>query len=329
MSSRPAIGSPLPKAPSPLNERPRSDRPFTRSQLLDVIHAASVAIEKAGYGYYLFGSAAVYFNIDSEHRMPGDIDLVVFAPSERLQRRRIDAERVKVDIQRWDSRFYRVKAKWPDANYTPFWFSFSEPPDLLRSIKVDIVPEDSETLKLPRVPAQKLDHLYLDEVAIDAVPLFTLFLLKIKGWHDRRHSRELWVRKKLVNDVIDIKALLAQVLRAHETVRSQNQKWLPPWFVEQSQEYAKEFLVANPEISQYAKNVKSWFTIGLIKRSDREEIRQKAGVDMEFVRDVQEMLQERYANRADAKPALDALERSLTRTKYCYKCGRSVTSPPG
>ncbi|KAK1224016.1 hypothetical protein PQX77_013077 [Marasmius sp. AFHP31] len=108
----------------PYNECPSTDIPFPYRQICEVVFAASSAAEKAGYGCYLFGSAAVYLLCPGA-RAPGDIDLAVY-PLARTPtgqpRPLIDAERAKIEIQRHDPLFYRVKAKEPGARYETLTF---------------------------------------------------------------------------------------------------------------------------------------------------------------------------------------------------------------
>ncbi|KAK1215246.1 hypothetical protein PQX77_022145 [Marasmius sp. AFHP31] len=181
----------------PFQDRPRSEQPYSPSELFQVVCAASTAIRQAGYGCYLFGSAAVYFTCPN-HRRPGDIDLVVFPLAGQPI---YDAEKVKMEIQIRDPRFYRVTARTPGAPYTQFWFSFSndpQHPNFTHSIKVDIVPADGEGFKVPRIPMKALivkpDHrsreipIMSSEGTFSIVPPFALLLMKLRGWYYNRTS---------------------------------------------------------------------------------------------------------------------------------------------
>ncbi|KAL0062612.1 hypothetical protein AAF712_010546 [Marasmius tenuissimus] len=238
---------PSPQLPRNITSVPvRTYHSLNYRQIWEVISAASSAAEKAGYGCYLFGSAAIHLLCPGA-RAPGDIDLVVY-PLARTPTGRptptLDAERVKVEIQRHDPRFYRVKAKDPSAKYAPFWFSYeSDYPDCTQSIKVDIIPVDSEDLKIPTVPLNRLirgTHTIngAETLTLHVMPFFALLLMKLNGWHDNHISPKPWLRRKTATDIIDVKALLNIVAKKNETLTAPRHQWFPAWFVARGRGHA-------------------------------------------------------------------------------------------
>ncbi|KAK1224014.1 hypothetical protein PQX77_013075 [Marasmius sp. AFHP31] len=303
----------------PFNERPRLDTPFTYAEIFDVVSAASIAAQKAGYGCYLFGSAAVYFTCPN-HRTPEDIDLAIFRLSAtgRPTRAVIDAEQVKVDIQRQDPHFYRVVAEEPGATHTAFWFSFSNDPQgpaFTMSIRIDVVPAGSDDLKLPLVPWSKLMWTFQPPTRYRGffiMPPLALLLTKLQSWHNNNISHESTRQGKTTTDIIDIRAILEEVVKIQQTLRARNQSWFPPWFVEQGEKHTKEFLVSNPSLSHDAAELRRWVHSGLIDGLQGLEIQRKSAKAVNLVRYIQNYLDTNFKDDADAGPAREYLIDFLT-----------------
>ncbi|KAL0565940.1 hypothetical protein V5O48_016078 [Marasmius crinis-equi] len=252
--------------PPPLKAFPSREPqiPFTINEIRQIARRTIRLIDEVGYGCYLFGSAAChsYCYTNQTPRIPKDLDFVVFDPQNT-----VDAEALKKEIERRDERFYRVKAKDPKATHHPFWFSFSSPPDLTRSIKIDLVPSGvkGSILKIPDIPAGELVTLQARSMRdIRLMPLVALLIMKLKGWRDHRLApkRRLW--RKMFQDVEDIHNLIIESVRRNETITSA-ESYLPARFIKRGKADAKYFLRKNPEVREDRVMMRRWVKVGLVK----------------------------------------------------------------
>ncbi|KAJ3760679.1 hypothetical protein EV360DRAFT_39294 [Lentinula raphanica] len=166
--------------------------PVTASDIDTAARATITGLKAFNLDCYLVGSVACAAYGMS--RTPNDIDMVVLT-SQYTQ------EHLKYILVRYDSRFYLIDSKDPNATYRVLWFRLT---GYHRSCKVDLLLPG--IMNIPSVePARIVRPRFRD---YPLMPFLPLLLLKLQAWQDHGESPKLFVREKQQMDVRDIRELL-------------------------------------------------------------------------------------------------------------------------
>ncbi|KAJ3720070.1 hypothetical protein C8R42DRAFT_108613 [Lentinula raphanica] len=177
--------------------------PVTASDIDTAARATITGLKAFNLDCYLVGSVACAAYGMS--RTPNDIDMVVLT-SQYTQ------EQLKYILVRYDSRFYLIDSKDPNATYRVLWFRLT---GYHRSCKVDLLLPG--IMNIPSVEPARIVRVG-DIVGAPAgsilfrdyplMPFLPLLLLKLQAWQDHGESPKLFVREKQQMDVRDIRELL-------------------------------------------------------------------------------------------------------------------------
>ncbi|KAJ8087749.1 hypothetical protein PM082_006586 [Marasmius tenuissimus] len=211
--------------------------PLSFLDIDEVLVASAQALDQCGYSHCVFGSAACYLYLrlvgQPQVRVPNDVDIVVFP---RAQFCSPDAEQIKRDIVKQDSRFYLLDAKDPNATYKVLYFQNPDSQNsgiaLWKPCKVDILVDENawapSELKIPFIPSDLINTCYIklnqtdssistslldgDWKPVYLIPSLVLLFLKLKGWEDHRDSPRDDFRAKVPYDAREVIQLTQNVV---------------------------------------------------------------------------------------------------------------------
>ncbi|KAG6905763.1 hypothetical protein DXG01_000849 [Tephrocybe rancida] len=212
-----------------------SSNALTGREIRKAARAAITVLEEHSLQACLFGSAACAI-YGTENREPNDVDIIVMTE--------MDPEDIKDLIVASNELFYLVPSANPQNSYYVLWFHLPSS----RTCKVDILVPG--LLSIPNIPASKICYIepFQD---IPVAPFLVLLLLKLRGWEDHRHGADdrRHMRDKVEIDEEDIDALLELGVRDYQA-HLDYEKWLPKWFVQESEERVYEYMEEWPESTE-------------------------------------------------------------------------------
>jgi hypothetical protein len=157
-----------------------------------------------------------------------DVDIVVFS--------RHDCEVIKAYIAAHNDRFSLEDAETPGAEYKVLYFNLHWGWGL--KCKVDILTPGQKPLHIPTIPPRHI--VSPNGYGIPVVPLIALLILKVQGWRDHCKSRKQRFRKKIPQDIEDIRQLLDMADDAGDQL-SDLDDWLPQWFLKRAESLVKRY----------------------------------------------------------------------------------------
>jgi hypothetical protein len=171
-----------------------------------------------------------------------DIDILCLATH-------LGQEELKRQLVAYNSNFYVVPSRDPNATYKVLWYRF---PSTGSSVKVDILLPG--VMDIPNIATSRIDYGASGGRELPVAPLSLVFLLKLQAWSQHRASSISRFYQKQYTDHSDITHLLPVL--AMKGIKPNEESYLPTSFRDEAVRRVREYT------RQYPESISNWRNIG-------------------------------------------------------------------